>query len=157
MAWLGPLFVVVWGWWGGFLLCCGACGCVLGHSGRFDLVWGCRYSIVAASLFVGLWWWFTAWWLGFVVWLLGCVGVVCEPDSVCLFVFYACFLFLSVFGWDCWLACCGWLFFWALTFCLLESFDPALGPNAGGVLNTCKSNAEDWALLRMSGERAVNE
>ena len=32
---------------------------------------------------------------------LDCVGVVCELDSVFV-CFYACFLFLSVFGWDCW-------------------------------------------------------
>ena len=31
---------------------------------------------------------------------LCCVGVVCELDSVFV-CFYACFLFLSVFGWDC--------------------------------------------------------
>ena len=31
---------------------------------------------------------------------LDCVGVVCELDSVFV-CFYACFLFLSVFGWDC--------------------------------------------------------
>ena len=28
---------------------------------------------------------------------LGCVGVVCELDSVFVFCFYACFLFLSIF------------------------------------------------------------
>ena len=44
-------------------------------------------------------------------WLLGCVGVVCELDSVFVCLFYACFLFLSVFGWDCWLALFGWLVF----------------------------------------------
>ena len=47
---------------------------------------------------------------GFLAWLSGCVGVVCELDSVFV-CFYACFLFLSVFGWDCWLALCGWLVF----------------------------------------------
>jgi len=40
-----------------------------------------------------------------------CVGVVCELDSVFVCFFYACFLFLSVFGWDCWLALFGWLVF----------------------------------------------
>ena len=39
------------------------------------------------------------------------VWVLFVNSIVCLFVFYACFLFLSVFGWDCWLACCGWLVF----------------------------------------------
>ena len=51
---------------------------------------------------------------------LGCCGwvwgVVCELDSV--FVFYACFLFLSCFwlGLPAVLLWCGG-FFWALTFC----------------------------------------
>ena len=59
---------------------------------------------------MGLWWWFTAWVAGFWAWLFGCVGVVCELDSV--FVCFLClFLFLSVFGWDCWLALFGWLVF----------------------------------------------
>ena len=45
------------------------------------------------------------------------VWVLFVNSIVCLFVFYACFLFLSVFGWDCWLGFVfGW-FFWALTFC----------------------------------------
>ena len=39
------------------------------------------------------------------------VGVVCELDSVFVCFVYACFLFLSVFGWDCWLAVFGWLVF----------------------------------------------
>jgi len=39
------------------------------------------------------------------------VWVLFVNSIVCLFVFYACFLFLSVFGWDCWLALCGWLVF----------------------------------------------
>ena len=53
---------------------------------------------------MGLWWWFTAWVAG-LLWL-GCWGVwvLFVNSIVCLFVFYACFLFLSVFGWDCWLA-----------------------------------------------------
>ena len=73
---------------------------------------GCvDYPPVAASLFVGLWWWFTAWVAGFLAWLFGCVGVVCELDSVFVCFVYACFLFLSVFGWDCWLAVFGWLVF----------------------------------------------
>ena len=49
---------------------------------------------------------------GWVSWLgcLGCVGVVCELDSVFV-CFYACFLFLSVFGWDCWPGGFVWLVF----------------------------------------------
>ena len=43
-------------------------------------------------------------------WLFGCVGVVCELDSVFVCFVYACF-FLSVFGWDCWLALFGRLVF----------------------------------------------
>ena len=39
------------------------------------------------------------------------VQVLFVNSIVCLFVFYACFLFLSVFGWDCWLALFGWLVF----------------------------------------------
>ena len=39
------------------------------------------------------------------------VWVLFVNSIVCLFVFYACFLFLSVFGWDCWLALFGWLVF----------------------------------------------
>ena len=37
------------------------------------------------------------------------VWVLFVNSIVCLFVFYACFLFLSVFGWDCWLAWFVWL------------------------------------------------
>ena len=48
------------------------------------------------------------WVFGLVVWG---VWVLFVNSIVCLFVFYACFLFLSVFGWDCWLALFGWLVF----------------------------------------------
>ncbi len=76
------------------LLCCGGLwGVCAGQSQWFTtFAWGCvDYSIVAASLFVGLWW-FTAWVAGFVVWLLGCV-LFCNL-IVCLFGFYAsCFCF----------------------------------------------------------------
>ena len=45
-----------------------------------------------------------------------CVGVVCELDSVFVFCFYACFLFLSIFfGWDC-LPCFLWWVFRAYCF-----------------------------------------
>ena len=49
---------------------------------------------------------------GWVLWL-GCLGVwvLFVNSIVCLFVFYACFLFLSVFGWDCWLDGFVWLVF----------------------------------------------
>ena len=66
----------------------------------FDVVGvGCvDFCFVAAALW--LWWWpsflaFPAgfWW----VWLGSVGGVVCELDSVFVFCFYACFLFLSIF------------------------------------------------------------
>ena len=45
---------------------------------------------------MGLWWWFTALVAGFWLGFLGCVGVVCELDSVfvcflCLFFVFECF------------------------------------------------------------------
>ena len=48
------------------------------------------------------------WVCGLVFWG---VWVLFVNSIVCLFVFYACFLFLSVFGWDCWPGCFGWLVF----------------------------------------------
>ena len=77
------------------------------------------FSFVAAALW--LWWWPLLAWI-VLVWC-GCVGVVCELDSV--FVVYACFLFLSCFlvGIACCVAAaaCWWWwlcggFFWTL-FC----------------------------------------
>ena len=69
--------------------------------------------------------------------MLDRVGVVCELDSVFV-CFYACFLFLSVFGWDCWLSVVfGW-FFWALTFLFLfGEFDPG----SGRTLAACLTHA----------------
>ena len=43
--------------------------------------------------------------------MLDRVGVVCELDSVFVCFVYACFLFLSVFGWDCWPGGFVWLVF----------------------------------------------
>ena len=45
---------------------------------------------------MSLWWWFTALVAGFWLGVLGCVGVVCELDSVfvcflCLFFVFECF------------------------------------------------------------------
>ena len=65
------------------------------------------------------------------------VGVVCELDSVFV-CFYACFLFLSVFGWDCWLACCGWLVF--LGFNVLFLFGE-FDPGSGRTLAACLTHA----------------
>ena len=66
------------------------------------------------------------------------VGVVCELDSVFVCFVYACFLFLSVFGWDCWPGFVfGW-FFWALTFLFLfGEFDPG----SGRTLAACLTHA----------------
>ena len=75
---------------------------------------------------------------GWVLWL-GCWGVwvLFVNSIVCLFVFYACFLFLSVFGWDCWPGFSGW-FFWALTFLFLfGEFDPG----SGRTLAACLTHA----------------
>ena len=75
------------------------------------------------------------WVFGLVFWG---VWVLFVNSIVCLFVFYACFLFLSVFGWDCWLAfLVGW-FFWALTFLFLfGEFDPG----SGRTLAACLTHA----------------
>ena len=66
----------------------------------FDVVGvGCvDFSFVAAALVVVV----VAFFLGFSCWFLvglvgECGGVVCELDSVFVFCFYACFLFLSIF------------------------------------------------------------
>ena len=48
------------------------------------------------------------WVFGLVFWG---VWVLFVNSIVCLFVFYACFLFLSVFGWDCWPDGFVWLVF----------------------------------------------
>ncbi len=82
----------------------------------------------------------------------GCVGVVWRtPDSVFV-CFYACFLFLSVFGWDCWLAWFVWLVVGFDVFVLFGEFDPGSGRTLAACC-TCKSGAEDLALGWMSGER----
>ena len=61
---------------------------------------------------MGLWWWFTALVAGLCGLVVWGVWVLFVNSIVCLFVlFYACFLFLSVFGWDGWLALFGWLVF----------------------------------------------
>ena len=87
---------------------------------------------------MGLWWWFTALVAGFWLGVLGCVGVVCELDSVfvcflCLFFVFECFWLgllagLVLFGW----------FFWALTFLFLfGEFDPG----SGRTLAACLTHA----------------
>ena len=87
---------------------------------------------------MSLWWWFTALVAGFWLGVLGCVGVVCELDSVfvcflCLFFVFECFWLgllagLFLFGW----------FFWALTFLFLfGEFDPG----SGRTLAACLTHA----------------
>ena len=69
-------------------------------------------------------------------WLLGCVGVVCELDSVfvcflCLFFVFECFWLGLLTGFS------GW-FFWALTFLFLfGEFDPG----SGRTLAACLTHA----------------
>ena len=66
----------------------------------------CRRELVSEFVVV------VHWLGGWVLWL-GCLGVwvLFVNSIVCLFVFYACFLFLSVFGWDCWPGGFVWLVF----------------------------------------------
>ena len=66
----------------------------------------CRRELV--SEFVVVVHRFGGWVFGLVCWG---VWVLFVNSIVCLFVFYACFLFLSVFGWDCWLDGFVWLVF----------------------------------------------
>ena len=94
-------------------------------------------------------------------WLLGCVGVVCELDSVFVF-FDACFFVLSCFLVGiAWLACgcClvvvgGWVF---LDCFLFGEFDPG----SGRTLAACLTHASRtdcfsacWGVV--SGERVSN-
>ena len=69
-------------------------------------------------------------------WLFGCVGVVCELDSVFVFCFYACFLFLSIFlvGIAC--LCGGFSGLNVFTF-LFGEFDPG----SGRTLAACLTHA----------------
>ena len=97
--------------------------------------------VVVVAFFLG----FSCW---FLVGLVGeCGGVVCELDSVFV-CFYACFLFLSVFGWDCWLSVVfGW-FFWALTFLFLfGEFDPGSGRTLAACLTHASRTKSDGSLL----------
>ena len=98
----------------------------------------CRFFLRRRGLVASV----VAFFLGFSCWFLvglvgECGGVVCELDSVFV-CFYACFLFLSVFGWDCWLACCGWLVF--LGFNVLFLFGE-FDPGSGRTLAACLTHA----------------
>ena len=98
---------------------------------------------------MGLWWWFTALVAGFWLGFLGCVGVVCELDSVfvcflCLFFVFECF-WLGLLAGLVWLV--GW-FFWALTFLFLfGEFDPG----SGRTLAACLTHASRTLKLSLLG------
>ena len=81
-------------------------------------------------------------------WLLGCVGVVCELDSVfvcflCLFFVFECFWLGLLAGWFLF----GW-FFWALTFLFLfGEFDPG----SGRTLAACLTHASRTLKAQLAG------
>ena len=67
-----------------------------------------------------------------------CGGVVCELDSVFVFCFYACFLFLSIFfGWDCLPRFCGGFSGLIVFTVLFGEFDPG----SGRTLAACLTHA----------------
>ena len=88
------------------------------------------------------------WWLACCGWLLGCVGVVCELDSVfvcflCLFFVFECFWLGLLAGLVCLV---GW-FFWALTFLFLfGEFDPGSGRTLAACLIHASRAKFFWCL-----------
>ena len=96
--------------------------------------------VVVVAFFLG----FSCW---FLVGLVGeCGGVVCELDSVFVFCFYACFLFLSIFlvGIAC--RCGGFSGLNVFTF-LFGEFDPG----SGRTLAACLTHASRTLKAQLAG------
>ena len=110
---------------------------------------GCvDFSFVAAALW--LWWWpsFLAFPAGFGGFGWDCGGVVCELDSVFVFCFYACFLFLSIFlvGIACHVFCGGFSGLIVFTV-LFGEFDPG----SGRTLAACLTHASRTLKAQLAG------
>ena len=77
-----------------------------------------------------------------------CGGVVCELDSVFVFCFYACFLFLSIFfGWDCLPRFCGGFSGLIVFTVLFGEFDPG----SGRTLAACLTHASRTLKAQLAG------
>ena len=104
----------------------------------------CRRGLgaVVVAFFLG----FSCW---FLVGLVGeCGGVVCELDSVFVFCFYACFLFLSIFfGWDCLPCFCGGFSGLIVFTVLFGEFDPG----SGRTLAACLTHASRTLKAQLAG------
>ena len=98
--------------------------------------------VVVVAFFLG----FSCW---FLVGLVGeCWGVVCELDSVFVFCFYACFLFLSIFfGWDCLPCFCGGFSGLNVFTFLFGEFDPG----SGRTLAACLTHASRTLKAQLAG------
>ena len=78
-----------------------------------------------------------------------CGGVVCELDSVFVFCFYACFLFLSIFFWLGLLATvfCGGFSGLNVFTVLFGEFDPG----SGRTLAACLTHASRTLMAQLAG------
>ena len=77
-----------------------------------------------------------------------CGGVVCELNSVFVFCFYACFLFLSIFfGWDCLPRFCGGFSGLIVFTVLFGEFDPG----SGRTLAACLTHASRTLKAQLAG------
>ena len=97
--------------------------------------------VVVVAFFLG----FSCW---FLVGLVGeCGGVVCELDSVFVFCFYACFLFLSIFlvGIAC--CFCGGFSGLIVFTVLFGEFDPG----SGRTLAACLTHASRTLKAQLAG------